>query len=90
VYQKGGNLLAGAVVPDKFTHYSNCYCYVPNPKYPRPTMELAELELLSEYEARQELASLCIAMRKQRILYRTKEVCLKNKYEEKIRFLETQ
>jgi len=27
-------------------------CYQPDPKYPKPTLELAELDMLSEQEAR--------------------------------------
>lgn len=50
-------------------------------------MELAELEMLSEQEARSELARICNLIRKQRILYRTKEVCLMNKYQDEINVL---
>ena len=57
-------LIDGAVVPKNFKHYSYCSCYVPNPNYPRPTMELAEIEMLSEMEARSELARLCVLVRK--------------------------
>lgn len=52
--------LAGCVVPNGFKHYTYCTCYVPNPKYPRPTLELAELDMLSEHEARSELARMCV------------------------------
>lgn len=72
--------MAGCVVPNGFKHYTYCTCYVPNPKYPRPTLELAELDMLSEHEARSELARMCVLVQKQRLLYRTKEMCLKTKY----------
>jgi hypothetical protein len=45
----------GAVVPNGFKHYATCSCYKPDPNYPRPTLELAELEMISEREAREEL-----------------------------------
>ena len=72
--------LLGAMVPKGFEHYSNCSCYVPNPNHPRPTLELAEYEMLSEKEARQELSKVCTLIRKQRILYRTKEMCMMTKF----------
>lgn len=59
-----GGLLTGAVVPKNFEHYSYCSCYQPDPRFPRPTMELAELEMLSEAEARHELSKLCTLVRK--------------------------
>ena len=37
-------LLAGSIVPKGFEHYSFCSCYKPDPRYPRPTLELAEIE----------------------------------------------
>lgn len=72
--------LRGAIVPQGFKHYAHCPCYAPDPRYPWPTMELAEIEMLSEAEARHELAKLCTLVRKQRILYRTKEMCMMQKY----------
>lgn len=51
--------IVGAVVPAGFEHYPRCTCYVPNPKQPWPTLELAELDMLSEQEARQQLKELC-------------------------------
>lgn len=53
-------------------------------------MELAELDMLSEQEARNELSRMCILIRKQRLLYRTKEMCLMTKYQAKINILESQ
>ncbi len=53
-------------------------------------MELAELDMLSEQEARSELTHMCILVRKQRLLYRTKEMCLMTKYQRKINKLESQ
>ena len=61
--QQQSDLLAGAVVPKGFEHYSHCVCYKPDDRFPRPTMELAELEMLSEAEARGELAKLCKLVR---------------------------
>jgi len=40
--------LPGAVVPKGFTHYSHCSCYMPDERFPRPTLEMAELEMMSE------------------------------------------
>jgi hypothetical protein len=51
--------IQGAVVPAGFVHYPQCTCYAPNPKQPWPTLELAELDMLSEQEARQQLKELC-------------------------------
>lgn len=71
-------VLPGAVVPEGFKHYTYCSCYVPqNDKYPRVTAELAEIEMKSEQEARFELAQMVILVRKQRLLWRTKEMCQK-------------
>jgi hypothetical protein len=53
-------------------------------------MELAEIEMLSEREARNELARMCVLVRKQRILYRTKEMCMMNKYQDEINLLNKQ
>jgi len=83
----GTKTLAGSVVPIGFKHYTYCMCYVPNPNYPRPTLELAELDMLSEHEARSELARMCILVQKQRLLYRTKEMCLMTKYQNKINMM---
>jgi hypothetical protein len=94
IYTKGytttGGLLPGAVVPKDFIHYNHCICYIPDPKHPKPTLELAELDMLSEQEARNELARMCILVRKQRLLYRTKEMCMMTKYQTKINLLESQ
>ena len=40
--------LPGAVVPNGFQHYPHCVCYVPDPNKPKPTLELAEIDMLSE------------------------------------------
>ena len=56
--------LPGSVVPDGFVHYSHCSCFVPSKRYPNYSMELAELEMYSEQEARFELARACEVMRK--------------------------
>jgi len=49
--------LPGTLVPDGFTHYTHCSCYVPNADKPyHPTMNFAHLEMISEQEARFELA----------------------------------
>ena len=53
-------------------------------------MELAELDMLSEQEARNELSRMCIILRRQRLLYRTKEMCLMTKYQNRINILENQ
>ena len=47
--------MSGAVVPVGFEHYSFCSCYKVNPEHPKPTLELANCEMLSEREARREL-----------------------------------
>jgi hypothetical protein len=60
----GNGLLPGAIVPKGFTHYTHCICYKPDPRYPHPTLELAELDILSEFEAKTELKQMCIFMRK--------------------------
>lgn len=57
-------ILSGAIVPNGFKHYSNCSCYKPDDRFPKPTMELAELEMYSEAEARSELARLCTLVRR--------------------------
>lgn len=87
--QNSGSI-PGAIIPQNFRHYPHCFCYVPNPKHPWPTMELAELDMLSEQEARNELSRMCILIRKQRLLYRTKEMCMMTKYQNKINVLESQ
>ena len=53
-------------------------------------MELAELEMYSEQEARRELASACEVMRKQRLFWRTKEMLMKQKYQNKINLMKKQ
>jgi hypothetical protein len=57
-------MLTGGIVPKGFEHYSFCSCYKPNPNFPRPTLELAELEMLSESEARRELTNMCTILRR--------------------------
>lgn len=56
--------LSGAVVPANFQHYPECSCYQANPRYPKPTMELAGLDIMTEREARDELARTSILVRK--------------------------
>ena len=56
--------LPGAIVKEGFQHYSHCTCFVPSKKYPNYAMEHAELEMISEQEARFELARVCEVMRK--------------------------
>jgi len=70
----------GALVPKGFQHYPECSCYVADPRYPRPTLELAGLEVMSEREARDELARTSILVRKQRIAFRVKEMFLMKRY----------
>lgn len=84
------NQIVGAIIPANFKHYSHCQCYVPDPKYPRPTLELAELEIQSERDARHELARMCILIRKQRIFNKTKEMLMMNKYQDEINLLNKQ
>ena len=42
------SIIAGAVLPQGFKHYPHCACYEPDPSHPKPTMELAHLDMLSE------------------------------------------
>ena len=56
--------LPGSVIPEGFQHYTHCSCFQPSKRYPNYTMELAELEMYSEQEARFELARACEVMRK--------------------------
>jgi hypothetical protein len=44
----GGGTLQGSVLPANFKHYSHCSCYQPSPDAPKPSLEMAELEALSE------------------------------------------
>ena len=53
-------------------------------------MELAELEMYSEQEARFELANMVEVMRKQRLFWRTKEMLMKQKYQNKINLMKKQ
>ena len=69
--------LPGSVVPPGFQHYTHCSCFVPSKQYPNYTMDLAEIEMMSEREARYELARVCEVMRKQRLFWRTKEMLTK-------------
>lgn len=72
--------MPGSVVPPGFDHYTHCSCFVPDRRYPNYTMEHAELEMMSEKEAREEMARVCEAMRKQRLFWRTKEMLMKQKF----------
>lgn len=40
--------LPGSVIPAGFEHYTHCSCFQPSKSYPNYTMELAELEMMSE------------------------------------------
>lgn len=40
--------LTGSVMPAGFQHYMHCSCYAPKPGMPKPTMEMAEIEQMSE------------------------------------------
>jgi hypothetical protein len=80
----------GAIVPDGFVHKSYCDCYTPNNYYPLPTMEMAKLEMLSEQEARLELAENIVAMQKMRVFWRTKQVFLTQKFQDQINILKKQ
>ena len=82
--------LAGAVVPDGFKHYPKCDCYMPPSHYPRPTLELAELEMLSEREAREELLRSSQLICQQRIFFRIKELLMQTKYQDQINLLKKQ
>lgn len=79
-HQHHGKSLTGAVVPNNFQHYPECSCYVADPRYPKPTMELAGLDIMTEREARDELARTSILVRKQRIVFRVKEMFMMKKY----------
>ena len=59
-----GMMNNGVPVPDGFKHYTFCNCYAPDERHPRPTMELAQIEMLGEAEARCELYHMCEVMRK--------------------------
>lgn len=78
------------IVPKGFEHYSFCSCYKPNPKHPQPTLELAELEMLSEAEARRELRDVCILLRKQRVLWMTRDMLRRSKLQDQINSLKQQ
>ena len=40
--------LPGSIVPQGFQHYTHCSCFQPSKRYPNYTMDLAEIEMLSE------------------------------------------
>ena len=61
-----------------------------NARFPAPTLELAELEMLSEAEARSELARLATLVRKQRIMHRTKDMLTASRFQSKINTLTKQ
>lgn len=82
--------IPGSIVPTGFQHYTHCSCFQPSKKYPNYTMQLAELEMYSEQEARFELARVCEVMRKQRLFWRTKEMLMKQKYQNKINLMKKQ
>ena len=56
--------LPGTLVPPGFRHNTHCICYVPDPDRPNPTMKYAELEMMSQQQARLELAESIDLMRK--------------------------
>ena len=72
--------LPGTLVPPGFEHNSHCICFKPDPNKPNPTMKYAELEMLSEKQAKLELAERIELMRKQRLFWRMKEMLMKEKY----------
>jgi len=82
--------LTGAVLPAGFEHYMHCSCYAPKPGMPKPTMEMAEIEQMSELGCRRELAQMCEAMRKMRVFMRTKEMLTKQRYQNEINTLKKQ
>ena len=86
----GSGGVAGAVVPEGFEHYPSCSCYKPRADQPRPTQELAALEMLSEREAREELLRMNKYCNQQRIFFRVKEMTLTSKYEKHIDMLKKQ
>lgn len=53
-------------------------------------MEMAKLEMLSEQEARLELAENIVAMQKMRVFWRTKQVFLTQKFQDQINILKKQ
>jgi hypothetical protein len=55
-----------------------------------PTLELAELEMLSEAEARRELRDVCILLRKQKVLWMTKDMLKRSKLQDEIVTLKKQ
>ena len=50
-------------------------------------MDLAELEMMIEKQASYELARVCEVMRKQRLFWRTKEMLMKQKFQNKINLM---
>ena len=82
--------LPGSLVPAGFTHYSHCSCFKPSKKYPNYALEHAEIEMYSEQEARFELARVCEVMRKQRLFWRTKDMLVKQKYQNQINLMKKQ
>ena len=77
-------------MPKDFAHFTTCNCYKPNPAYPVPTIELVKLETLSEAEARHELARMCAMINKQRLLWLTKDMTTRSKYQDQINHLKKQ
>jgi hypothetical protein len=68
--------MTGAVVKEGWVHYPFCACYTPKPGQPRPTIEMAEDEMISERKALEENMQMADYMRKQRIFWRTKEMLI--------------
>jgi len=54
-------------------HKTFCNCYEPSHEYPLPSIKMAGLEMMSEQEARFELAQNIVAIQKLRVFYKTKE-----------------
>jgi len=80
----------GTVVPAGFKHMTYCDCYEPNHEYPLPSLQMAELEMMSEQEARMELAENIVAMQKLRVFYRTKQMFMKQEFQDQINMLKKQ
>lgn len=82
--------LPGTLVPPGFRHNAHCICYVPDPEKPNPTLKYAELDMMSQQQARLELAESLDLMRKQKMFWRMKEMLMKQKYQNKINLMKKQ
>lgn len=81
------SVFPGVIVPEGFVHKSYCVCYEPNNQTALPTLELAKLGMLSEQEAREELALNIVTMQKMRAFYRTKQMFMTQKFQDQINLL---